>query len=140
MEKNKVIERLYFEEKKTLTEIAEKLKVSVSYITKVLKKNEMYNVEKEKRKEENLAKRRLKQKEIIYNRRRQKKNSDSSYLALKSSHEQASRELSKSRTFGTEALRQWCLGAYKYNPEKKRYEFDAGTSVRSIDLPQYIKV
>ena len=93
MEKNKVIERLYFEEKKTLTEIAEKLKVSVSYITKVLKKNEMYNVEKEKRKEENLAKRRLKQKEIIYNRRRQKKNSDSSYLALKSSHEQASREL-----------------------------------------------
>lgn len=140
MEKRKVIERLYFEEKKTLTEIAEELKVSGSYVTKILQKNEMYSVEKEKRKKENLAKRRLKQKKIIYNERKQKKTSDSSYLALKNLHEQASRELSKSRTLGTEALRQWCLGAYKYNPEKKRYEFDAGTSVRSIDLPQYIKV
>lgn len=140
MEKREVIERLYFEEKKTLTEIAKDLKVSVSYITKILKQNEMYSVEKEKRKEENLAKRRSKQKEIIYKKRKQKKKSDLSYMALKNSHEQAARELSKSRAMGNEALRKWCSSAYKYNPNKRRYEFNAGNSTKPIDFPQYIKV
>lgn len=140
MEKREVIEKLYFKEKKTLTEIGKQLRLSVSYVTKILKQNEMYSIEKERRKKENLAKRREKQKESIYEKRKQKKTSDLSYLALKNEHEKAAKELSKRTTIGTEALRQWCLSAYKYNPSKKRYEFDAGNSVKSIDLPKYIKV
>lgn len=140
VEKKKVIEKLYFKEKKTLTEIGEELKLSVSYVTKILKQNEMYSIEKEKRKQENLAKRRAKQKESIYEKRRLEKKSDSSYLVLKNEHEQAAKELSKRTTIGTETLRQWCSSAYKYNPSKRRYEFDAGNSVRSVDLPKYIKV
>ena len=118
MEKRESIENLYFEEKKTLTQIAEDVKVSVSYVTKILKQNQMYNIEKEKRKEENLAKRRLKQKECIYKKRKQKKGLDLAYIALKNSHEQAAKELSKSSSIGNEALRKWCGSAYKYNPQK----------------------
>lgn len=140
MKKKEEIEELYFKDKKILTEIAEKLNVSVSYVTKILKRNEMYSIEKEKRKKENCMKRREKQKHIIYENRKQKKKTDISYQALKNSHEQAAKELSQGKIIGTEALRKWCSSAYKYNPDKRRYEFDAGTSIRSIDLPQYIKV
>ncbi len=140
MKKIECIEKLYFEEKKTLTQIAEELKVSVSYVTKILKQNQMYSIEKEKRKEENLVKRREKQKESIYKKRKQNRYVDLSYIAVKNSHEQATRELSKSHTIGNQALRKWCSNAYQYNSKKKRYEFNAGNGVRPIDLPKYIKI
>lgn len=140
MKKTEIIEKRYFKENKTLTEIAEELKISVSYVTKILKQNQNYKIEKEKRKKENLSKRRAKQKDMIYGKRKQKKGTDLSYIALKKSHEQATMELSQNRTIGNRALRKWCSSAYTYNSKKKRYEFDAGTGLKSIDLPKYIKI
>ena len=72
MEKVEMINRLYFEEKKTLTEIAKIINTSVSYISKVLRKDERYKEEKEKRKNDNLKARRDKQKTLIYGNRRNK--------------------------------------------------------------------
>ena len=95
-------------------------------------------IEKERRKQENHIKRRNIQKDMIYSNRKQK-GIDLGYIELQNAHEQAAKELSKSSRIGTEALRKWCSSAYKYNPLKKRYEFDAGSSARSVDLPQYIK-
>ena len=107
MDKKTHIQNLYFNEEKTLTEIAKELNTSVSYISKILRANKLYLIEKEKRKRENLSKRRIKQKEIIYKNRKNKEK-DLSYYELKSAHEQASKELSKSRKLGTEAIRKWC--------------------------------
>lgn len=52
MEKTEVINNLYFGQQKTLTEIAEIINTSVSYISKILRKNVKYQEEKEKRKKQ----------------------------------------------------------------------------------------
>ena len=52
--------------------------------------------------------------------------------------EQATRELSKSKHLSNENYRKWNYSAYKYNPSRKRYEFDEKLG-RSIDVPKYIK-
>ena len=139
MNKQETIENLYFEEKKNLTEISKILNITVGYISRILKKNDKYAKEKEKRKNENLSKRRNVQKKLIYKNRKQK-GIDLSYIALQNSHEEASKELSKSSKLSTDAIRKWCGSAYKYNSAKKRYEFDAGRAAKPADLPQYIKV
>lgn len=138
MEKVAMINELYFEEKKTLTEIAEVINTSVSYISKILRKNEKYNEEKEKRKNENLLKRRKVQKDLIYGKR--KSNIDIEYIKLKTQHEQASMELSKRSILGKDTLRKWCSSAYVYNKNKKRYEFDTKNLNKPSDFPSYIKV
>ena len=138
MEKVAMINELYFEEKKTLTEIAEVINTSVSYISKILRKNEKYNEEKEKRKNENLLKRRKIQKDLIYGKR--KSNIDIEYIKLKTQHEQASMELSKRSILGKDTLRKWCSSAYVYNKNKKRYEFDTKNLNKPSDFPLYVKV
>ena len=138
MEKVAMINELYFEEKKTLTEIAKVINTSVSYISKILRKNEKYNEEKEKRKNENILKRRKVQKDLIYGKR--KSNIDIEYIKLKTQHEQASMELSKRSILGKDTLRKWCSSAYVYNKNKKRYEFDTKNLNKPSDFPSYIKV
>ena len=135
MEKVAMINELYFEEKKTLTEIAEVINTSVSYISKILRKNEKYNEEKEKRKNENLLKRRKIQKDLIYGKR--KSNIDIEYIKLKTQHEQASMELSKRSILGKDTLRKWCSSAYVYNKNKKRYEFDTKNLNKPSDFPSH---
>ena len=138
MEKVAMINELYFEEKKTLTEIAKVINTSVSYISKILRKNEKYNEEKEKRKNENLLKRRKVQKDLIYGKR--KSNIDIEYIKLKTQPEQASMELSKRSILAKDTIRKWCSSAYVYNKNKKRYEFDTKNLNKPSDFPSYIKV
>lgn len=137
MEKVAIINNLYFEQRKSLTEIAEIINTSVSYISKILRKNEMYKIEKEKRKEENQKRRKKVQKDLIYSKRESK--TDIDYINLKNKHEEAVMELSKHSTIGNEALRKWCSGAYKYNDKKKCYEFDTQNLLKPADFPLYIK-
>jgi len=54
LEKVAIINELYFKQEKTLSEIAQSINTSISYISKVLRNNEKYKVEKERRKQENL--------------------------------------------------------------------------------------
>lgn len=137
MDKIAMINELYFNQKKTLTEISNIINTSVSYISKILKKNEKYSIEKENRKQQNLEQRRMVQKEIIYNGRKNK--IDIAYINMKNQHIQASRELSGTSTIGKNALRKWCNSAYKYNAKKERYEFDTKTLLKPADFPLYIK-
>lgn len=137
MEKVEMINTLYFEEKKTLTEIAKTINTSVSYISKVLRKDERYKLEKEKRKNNNLKNRKEKQKEIIYKNRKNKL--DIEYINMKNQHEKATKELSKHSILGKDTLRKWCSSAYKYNVKKKCYEFDTSTLLKPVDFPLYIK-
>lgn len=138
MDKVEIINELYFSQEKTLTEISEIINTSVSYISKILRQNERYKIEKEKRKKENLEKRRKIQKDMIYNARKSK--IDIEYIDLKSQHEQASKELSKRSILGNDTLRKWCSSAYKFNKQKNCYEFDTKNLIKPADFPLYIKV
>ena len=135
--KKEIIEKLYFQEKMQLCDIAEKIGTSVSYVSKILRKNANYNNEKEKRKLVNLSERREKQKNLIYGKRKNKV--DLEYVAVKNQHVEATKELSKTGRLGDLALRKWCSSVYKYNPRKKRYEFNAGGLLKPADFPSYIK-
>ena len=137
MEKVTTINKLYFENQKTLTEIAEIVGTSISYISKILRKDARYKKEKEHRKQKNHIKRRKQQKELIYNNR--KCIVDTEYLKLKEEHKKASIELSKSSNIGKDTLRKWCSSAYKYNPDKARYEFKNNELLKPADFPEFIK-
>lgn len=137
MEKVAIINELYFKQGKTLTEIAEIINTSISYISRVLRKNLKYQEEKEKRKNNNQIRRRKVQKEMIYSKRKNKIDID--YINLKNKHEQATMELSKRSILGIDTLRKWCSSAYKYNQSKNRYEFDTENLTKPADFPLYIK-
>lgn len=137
MEKIKYINELYFKEEKTLTEISNLVNTSISYVSRILKKDERYESEKERRIQENLQKRRKVQKELIEKGRKRKIDVD--YINMKKQYEKDSKELSKSAKLGKNALRKWCSSAYIYNEKKQRYEFDTNTLIKPVDFPLYIK-
>ena len=55
-------------------------------------------------------------------------------------HEQDAMELSKGKYLTNENYRKWNKTAYKYNSEKRRYEFKEHELGRSSDVPKIIKV
>ncbi len=134
--KDKIIE-LFFIEHLTVKDIAKAVDTSSSYITKIIKKDDRYMQEKEYRKSISKDKRKIAQNEFMRNKREKKKIEDN-YSVLKAQHFQASRELSKASHLTNESYRNWNKSAYKYNPSKKRFEFDKNLG-RSSDVPKYIK-
>ena len=136
MEKIAIINNLYFEQNKNLTEIAKIINTSVSYISRVLKKDERYKIEKENRKNNNLLNRRKKQKDLIY--RNRKNNVDTDYISVQLGHINASKELSKYSTMDSQS--KWCGNAYKFDTKKNCYKFDTENLLKPPDFPMYIKV
>lgn len=122
MLKEKIISSYYIEHLK-VKEISENLNVSSAYITKIIKKDERYNIEKEYRKDISKTKRRIAKNKFIKNKRDNKRIEDN-YQAVQAQHNQASLELSKSKHLSNESYRKWNSSAYNYNPSKRRYEFD----------------
>lgn len=137
MEKIEMIKDLYFNKKNNLTEISEIVGTSISYISKILRNDRKYQIEKTKRKQENLLLRRKKQKKLIYSGRKNKNDID--YINMKNQHDQDTRELSKHSVIGNDVLRKWCSSAYKYNKKRNRYEFDNDDLLKPADFPKYIK-
>ena len=128
---------LFYIEHLKIKDIAQKANVSSAYITKVVKQDARYIQEKEYRKSASKEKRKIAQNNFIKNKR-EKQRIEDNYSIVQSQHEQASRELSKSRHLSNESYRRWNYSAYKYNPSKRRFEFDS-TLGRSADVPKYIK-
>lgn len=122
MLKEKIISSYYIEHLK-VKEISENLNVSSAYVTKIIKKDERYNIEKEYRKDISKTKRRIAKNKFIKNKRDNKRIEDN-YQAVQAQHNQASLELSKSKHLSNESYRKWNSSAYNYNPSKHRYEFD----------------
>lgn len=135
--KKEEITVLYFEEGKSLTEISELIGLSISYISRNLRKDARYADEKKRRKSKNLLQRRNKQKKLIYANRKNKIDLDYAYLLKQ--HKEDTKELSKSSKLGDIALRKWCSSVYKYNNKKKRYEFNCEGALKPNDFPNYIK-
>lgn len=134
--KEDIISLFYIDHLK-VKDIAEKANTSSAYITKIVKQDTRYMEEKAFRKNVSKNKRKIAQNDFIKNKRESKRIEDN-YSFVQSQHEQASRELSKSRHLSNENYRKWNCSAFKYNPSKRRFEFDS-TLGRSADVPKYIK-
>ena len=136
MSKENIIS-LFYKEHLQVKEIAEQLDISSAYVTKIIKQDSRYIQEKNFRKSISKNKRKIAQNEFI-KKKREKQRIEDNYSYVQSQHEQATRELSKSSHLSNESYRKWNYSAYKYNPSKKRYEFDVKLG-RSADVPKYIK-
>ena len=134
--KDKIIE-LFFINHLSVKKIADSVGTSSAYITKIVKTDERYIQEKQYRKEKSKEKRKQDKNNFMKNKREQKR-IDDNYSFVQAQHYQATRELSKSRHITNETYRKWNSSAYKYNPLKKRYEFDERLG-RASDIPKYIK-
>ena len=135
--KKDMIIELFFEQHLKVTEISKNIGTSSAYITKIIKTDERYVMEKQYRKEKSKEKRKQDKNNFMKNKREQKR-IDDNYSFVQAQHYQATRELSKSRHITNETYRKWNSSAYKYNPLKKRYEFDEKLG-RASDIPKYIK-
>ncbi len=132
--------QMYFIDKLIPKDIAEKLNISKSAVSQVLKKDERYTKEREKRISNNKERHRERTKNYIKSDRKVKqfqRNVDD--LILKNMHNQASAELSKGKRLNNMAYRNWNKSAYTYNEKRKGYEFRKELG-RSIDVPEFIKV
>ena len=105
---------------KTDIEIANKLKVTKQYVSKVIKTDSRYINEKTTRKLETTIRHRNQKKEFARKKRQSSKNErlDASMDIL---HRQASFELSKGRTINNRAFRNWNSSIYDYHDRAKEY-------------------
>jgi len=130
---------LYFNKKMKQIEIANLLNVAKSTISKIVSKDIRYISEKEQRQATNKIKRNKDiQSRVEKNRKKIQFQKNADDLMLKQKHIEASNELSKRSYLSNENYRKWNYSAYKYNPSKKRFEFDENLG-RSYDVPKYIK-
>ena len=136
MKKEQIINLFYIEHLK-VKDIADKLNCSSAYITKIVKQDIRYIEEKEYRINITKDKRKIAKNEFTKNKR-EKQRIEDNYCIVQLQHRQDSKELSKSGHLSNENYRKFNYSAYKYNPSKRRYEFD-NTLGRSYDVPKYIK-
>lgn len=135
---NKIL-YFYYTEKLMQKDIAIKLNISTSKVSRVIKKDSRYIDEKNSRKLNN----KVKHNKDIQNRVEEKRKktqfrNNVDDLILKNRHNQAAIEMSKRNYLSDENYRKWNYSAYKYNPSRKRYEFREELG-RSADVPKYIK-
>ena len=138
MTKDSIIE-LFFEKKLQPMEIASRLNVSKSYITKIIKSDTRYDNEKVARKALNKEKNKAYKIQFMNAKREKEKNNKVLDAFLIRQHIQAATELSqKVSGMSNRTFRKWNSSAYIYDPTKSRFEFD-NTLGRSYAIPKYIK-
>ena len=129
--------KLYFEEKLKQVEIAKKLGISNNAVSKVLKKDNRFTDEKNRRKNINKQKHNKQIQTIVENKRRIKKDNEDYYI-LKKIHEQDTCELSgRRKRIGDIAFRNWNSSIYKYSEKTKSYILKKGITV-GADVPKRI--
>ena len=118
MSKKDEIIILYFEKKLSAIEIARKVNVVQSYITKVIKQDSRYYTEKQRRKN----KTRIRHNKINkQNMRKVRKEKSIANEILKIQHYQASIELSGRKTLSNRVFRNWNPSIYKYHKKTSEY-------------------
>lgn len=111
---------MYFVQKLKPVDIAKKLNIAKSSVTRVLQKDRRYMKFKQERKAKNRQKHIKETKDYIKAKRKinqLKNNADD--LILKNMHNQASIELSKPRKLSNMAYRSWNKSAYSYMKKKE---------------------
>lgn len=129
---------LYFEQKLLQKEIAERLNISKYKVSRIVTNDERYYFEKEERKRKSKEKHNKNTKELVKKQREKARFNNVDDLVLKEMHKQASMELSKNSKLSDMAYKKWNTSAYKYNKDKKRFEFREELG-RSYDVKKYLK-
>lgn len=136
--KEKIIS-LYYDEKLNNKTISIKLKVSTPYITKIIKADQRYIVEKERRKKETSLRKRQQNMECIKRKRQIAKNERlDGYMELQ--HIQASSELSGRRTINNRAFKKWNSSIYAFHSRTNEFRLkDEFKEKTSYAVPKKIK-
>lgn len=136
--KEKIIS-LYYDEKLDNKTISIKLKVSTPYITKIIKADQRYIIEKERRKKETLLRKRRQNMECIKRKRQITKNERlDGYMELQ--HIQASSELSGRRTINNRAFKKWNSSIYAFHSRTNEFRLkDEFKEKTSYAVPKKIK-
>ena len=134
--KNYILDKYYNEHDKP-TNIAKKLNVNPSYITKIIKNDTRYIQEKEYRAQISRKNRKIAKREWIRNKR-QNETDKQLYEFVKQQHIEASKELSYSSEISDLAYRKWNSSAYHRN-RKGNLIIDRKLKVGS-DVPKSINM
>ena len=129
---------LFFNQKMKQNEIATKLNIAKSTVSKIVGKDTRFIDEKSRRKAVHKLNHNKDIQTRVENKRKQIQFQNSvDNLIIKHLHTKASIELSKRIHLTNENYRKWNSSAYNYNPSKRRFEFDENLG-RSADVPKYI--
>ena len=140
-ERNKRICELYFENKKTFSEISKIVKISTSQVSRIVGKNENYITEKNERKNETKirhiesARKIMQKKRNSHNKARNDEKAVLDYL-----HNQASCELSQRKTINNRAFKKWNSSIFQYYNKTKEFRLKEEFKDKvSYSVPQKIK-
>ncbi len=137
MDKKLQILKFYYEDDMKIIDIANSVKVSRAYISKVIKDDERYQVKKDRQKEET---RQRKKQYTNYKMKQIREEKSKQEAFLKQQHLQASRELSGGRvTISNRAFRDWNSSIYQYNKKTNAYHLKKGI-ITGFDVPKKIKM
>jgi hypothetical protein len=133
--KEKILE-LYFLDKLKTVEIEKILNVSQPYVTKVIKQDERYTEEKERRKAESKDKKaELKKLE----RQRASEENMRDYAMFKAMHKQAVKDkIETSRSISNRAMRDCNTSAYEWDNRRKGYKLNNKNNY-SYAMPKFVK-
>lgn len=120
--RNNEICELYFQSKMSFSEISKRFEISVSQVSRIVRKNENYIYEKNKRIEETKIKRTELSKKLMRKKRNfQTKERKDEKAILDYLHNQASAELSGRRTINNRAFRKWNSSIYEFQNRTKEF-------------------
>ena len=114
--KDRIIE-LFFEKHLRPTEITKKLKVGMSYITKIIQKDSRYIQEKESRRLENKEKNKIQKRIYAQNRRKKEKEEKQEYQKLLVQINRDNEYLSTKKKKDDLQFANWNRSAYDYGKD-----------------------
>ena len=131
----------YYEKRLNTIAISKNLKVSEQYLSKVIRTDNRYNDEKNRRKQESAI--RQKQRNInCIKKNRQIKRSNNEMLDgfIEIQHRQTAGELSGRKTINNRALKKWNSSIYEYHNRTKEFRIKKEFKNRtSYAIPKKIK-
>ena len=139
MTKKEKIIFLFFEKKLTTIEIANKLKITKQYVSKIVRQDFRYAEERENRKINNRKKQKQRVVNYIYKKRKQKRQ-DNINDSMELLHFQASCEMSKRKFINNRTFRNWNSSIYEYYERAKEFRVKKDLKNKiSYAVPKKIK-
>ena len=120
------ITRLFYDEHLRPTDIAEKIGVGKSYITKIIQKDERYVKEKECRMSESKERHKVCKRNYINKKRQTDKQQ---YQELLKQINEDNKYLSTKKELSDEALSKWCRGMFDYDKDSSDLILKTGYNV-----------
>lgn len=139
MTKKEKIKILYYEEKLNTIEISNKLDISKQYVSKIVRNDTRYSLEREKRKKESFIKQKNRNIDLITKKRKLVKSEQIDDF-VRVQHVRDSCELSGRRTINNRVFRNWNSSIYQFHYKTKEYRIKEEIKDKaSYAIPKKIK-